>query len=226
MTTTDHAAIRDYCDALPEPEGPLFPEPAEAGDPLVHELIVSMLVWNATPTQAAAALSRLRDAVVDENELRVCFADDIAGLLGPRYPQVEERAERLLRVLNAVYGEEHAMTLDALRDASKRDARAYLDGLDGLVPFAAARVFLLGLGGHSFPVDDRLLAALIDEGVIEEGCDAAAAMSRFERAFRAGEAEPACRRLEAALNGKSSRPAGTRRKRSGGTKPKRSSAKT
>ncbi|MEM7756050.1 MAG: hypothetical protein AAF297_10490 [Planctomycetota bacterium] len=225
MSTSDTAAIRDYCEALAEPEGMLFPAAPAATDPLVHELLVSMLVWNASPTQAAAALSRLLDDVVDENELRVCFADDIASLLGPRFPVVEERAERLLRVLNAVYRNEHAMSLDALRDANKRDARTYLDALDGIVPFAAARVFLVGLGGHAFPLDDRMTTMLIDDGVLEDDCDAASASARFERAFRAGEAEPAYRKLEAALNSKSPRPTGGRRKKAAATKTKRSSAK-
>ncbi|MEM1185118.1 MAG: hypothetical protein AAGI53_08945 [Planctomycetota bacterium] len=227
MSTTETSPIRDYCESLPKPEGPLFPEPREGGDPLLHELILSMLVWNATPTQAAAAMGRIAESVVDENELRVCFADDITDLLGPRYPRLEERAERLLRVLNAVYAEEHGMTLEGLRDTSKREARVYLDTLDGIPPFVAARVFLLGLGGHAFPIDERITQLLIEDEIIEAEADAPGTMARFERAFRAGEAGPMYRRLEAALNGKTARSAPTRRKRSAPSSPKtkRSAAK-
>lgn len=206
MSTTESAAVRDYFEALPEPDAPPFPAPREGADPLVHELIIAMLAWNATPAQAAAAAQRLADLAVDDNELRICFPDEIAAALGPRYPHVEERAERLCRVLNAVFAEEHAMSLDALRDANKRDARAYIDALDGIVPYAAARLFLLGLGGHAFPVDDRALQALIEDEVLEDGLDVTAAAGRLERAFRAGEAEPAFRRLETALAARSTKP--------------------
>lgn len=227
MSTTDTAALRSFCDGLPEPDGDLFPAPAAGVDPLVHELILSMLVWNATPSQAAAAMGRLVDSVVDVNELRVCFADDLTALMGPRYPRVEERAERLLRVLNAVFSEEHAMTLEALRDANKRDARAYLDAIDGIVAFAAARVFLLGLGGHAMPMDDRMTEALIERGALPEDTDAAAASSLLERTFRAGEAEAAFRKLESELSQKASRTPSSRRKRgSSESRPKRSSAKS
>ena len=227
MTTTDPAAIKDYLDGLPEPEAALFPEPAEGADPLVDDLVISTLVWNATPTQANAALGRLREAASDYNELRICLPDEVESLLGPRYPLVAERTDRLLRMLNAVFASQHAMTLDVLRDTSKRDAKAFLDELNGILPFIAGRVFLLGLGGHAFPVDDRTAAALVELGLLEDDIDSAGASARCERALRAGEAAPAFRRLEAAMNQKLAKPAAGRRKRAaGGAKPKRSSSKS
>ncbi len=200
MSQTDTASIlRAYIDELPELEGEGLglPAPWEGVDPLVHELVVSMLLWNASPQQAAAAMGRLQAAVVDHNELRVLFPDEMTSLLGPRYPMVEERVHRLGLVLNAVFENEHAMTLESLKDAAKRDAKTYLDAVPGLPPFAAARVFLLGLGGHAFPVDERLAAVLIEDEAVEPELDAPGIAAKLERALRAGEAEPAYARLEA-----------------------------
>ncbi len=200
MSQTDTASIlRAYIEELPEPEGEGLglPAPWEGLDPLVHELVVSMLLWNASAQQTAAAMGRLRSAVVDHNELRVLFSDEMTSLLGPRYPQVEERVYRIGLVLNAVFEHEHAMTLDTLKDMPKRDAKVYLDAVRGLPPFAASRVFLLGLGGHAFPVDERLALVLIEDEAVEPDLDAQGIAARLERALRAGEAEPAYARLEA-----------------------------
>ena len=79
---------------------------------------------------------------------------------------------------------------------NKRDARAYLLSLEGVPTFVAARVILLGLGGHAFPVDTRLVKLLAAEDVLEPKLSPETATGRMERMLRAGEATSAYLAIE------------------------------
>jgi hypothetical protein len=59
--------------------------------------------------------------------------------------------------------------------ASKRDARTYLDSLEGMPAFAAARVAAVSMSVHAFAVDDRLLRLLAAEKVVEQALSASEA---------------------------------------------------
>ena len=97
---------------------------------MVDELVRAMLQWEASASQASAAYQRVLDAVEDYNELRICFPSELEGILGPRYPRVGERAVRLRAILNDIFGREHGLTLEHLRDLPKREASAYAASLD------------------------------------------------------------------------------------------------
>lgn len=191
---------------------PYAPPAAPDGhDPMVVEFIHSFLVWEAGAARAEVALKRLLHAVVDYNELRVCLADELAVILGERYPRAQERAARLRAALNDVYRREHAVTFQPLLVMPKRDARIYLNALDGVPPFVAARMTLLTLGGHAFPVDERLLAALKEEQAVPADVTPESAESWLERQFRSGEAAGAYLALESWMNEKTVRRAATER---------------
>ena len=44
------------------------------------------------------------------NDLRVSHPQEVVGLLGPRYPRVEERAARLHEALQEIFIREHAVS--------------------------------------------------------------------------------------------------------------------
>ena len=69
-----------------------------------------------------------------------------------------DRFRRLRAVLRNVYLREHAVTLERLADAGKRDAKKYIDSLDGMVPYVAARVLLLCFDVHGVPVSTQVPA--------------------------------------------------------------------
>lgn len=193
----------------PDPDKARTPAPREGVDPLVYELVYAFLVWEAGTAHATKAMSVLLDEFVDLNELRICMGDELVGILPKKYPMAEERCERLRAALNQVFAREHALSLAALNETPKREARAYLDSLEGMTPFVAARVSLLALGVHAFPVDDRLAGKLLGAGAGEAGEDAVALSGRLERHFRAGQAEDAYLRLEAWVGGKGGRASGS-----------------
>lgn len=160
-------------------------------------LVYSFLLWESTPKQAAAALRRLSESVIDLNDLRVALPAEIVELSGMRDGQALERAQRLRAALNDLFRKEHAVSLARLEDLSKREAREVLDGLDGMPSFVAARVTLLGFGGHATPVDARLVTLLAGEGVLEAKTPPGEAERWLERQIRASESEEAMLALEA-----------------------------
>lgn len=164
-------------------EPPAF---TETDDPLAV-LVQSFLLWESTTEKAVAAWDKLRTATVDYNELRVSMPDEVLGLIGARYPRGQERAERLRAALRGVYLREHAMTLESLPGSGKRDARRYLDSLDGMVPFVAARVMLVSLEAHAIPVDVQLRDALIDEGAAHDEVDELELSTWLSRQVKSGD---------------------------------------
>jgi hypothetical protein len=178
-------------------------DPAQAecprgADPLLWQFVFSFLAWEAATSKASNATRKLHASVVDYNELRVCLNEELAGMIGDRYPRALERVTRLRSALNDLYRREHAVTLAKLAEMPKRDARTHLDSLDGTPPFVSARMLLLSLGGHAFPLDHRIHQALLAEDAAPANFDEAAAW--LERQFRVGEAAPAYALIEAWMN--------------------------
>ncbi len=183
--------LAEHPDADPSTEADRGTPTAES---VMQEFLRAFLTWEASPVKAEAALKRLHHGVVDYNELRVCLNDELAQMLGERYPMARERAHRLRAALNELYRREHGVTLEAVLTMPKREARAYIATLEGVPAFVPARVTLLELGGHAFPVDERIRAALAEEGV--EVGDTEALGSWLERQVRGGEARRAYLALE------------------------------
>jgi len=179
------------------------PEPLTAGvdegvDPMLHLFVYSFLLWDASTGQARAALKRIRETFVDYNELRIAFADEIAAAFGERYPRGYERALRLRSSLHDIFRREHSLSLQSLSELSKREARTYLDSIDGTPAYVSARVLSLGLGGHAIPVDQRIADLLAAEAVLgDDVTDADSAASWLERQIRAGEATSVALTLQA-----------------------------
>jgi hypothetical protein len=173
------------------------PPTIDPAEPLLGEFVRSFLIWEATTAKAAAAMTRLEQSVVDFNELRVCLPDELTRMMGERYPRVEERSLRMRAALNEIYHRQHAVTLEPLMGLGKREAKDYLDSLDGVPRFVSSRVFLLCLGGHAAPVDGRITRRLIEAEVADTGASPDAASATLERKVRAGEMGEVYRLLQA-----------------------------
>lgn len=203
MTATEHSKevvslmrkLRsEYPQAVESPAPTAVVDPAE---PLLGEFVRAFMIWEATTAKAEAVLKRMADAVVDFNELRICLPDELARMMGERYPRVEERALRLRAALNEIYHRQHAVTLEPLLTMNKRDAKDYLDSLEGVPRFVSARLLLLCLGGHAAPVDGRIAKRLVESHLAENGSPPEAAGATLERLVRAGEMIEVYRLLQA-----------------------------
>lgn len=172
--------------------GDLAPTPH--ADPL-DQLIYAFLLWETTQRQADLAYGRLMKQVVDHNDLRVSDPADIVKAIGDRYSRADERAVRLRSVLHAIYLGQHVMSLEAVKAMSKRDARSYLEGLEGMVPFVAASVVVHALGGHAIPVDEQLLSKLRRDGIVDEEASIVDVQAFLEHQIKAAEAQKAIAQL-------------------------------
>ncbi|MFA6044354.1 MAG: hypothetical protein WC718_05170 [Phycisphaerales bacterium] len=180
--------------ALPEAEAPVT---VLGADRVLNELMCSMLMWDATTSQARHALHRLQEHLVDLNELRVCVAEEIAEILGEKYPFAIERSLRLRTLLSDIYHREHSVHLTHLEGMGKREARSYLESLEGVPHFVAARTFAFALGGHAVPVDERLRSLLISEEVINEAATCASLSGWLERSIGADDIRECLHALQA-----------------------------
>lgn len=175
------ALIRKLRDKHGAQTGPEAPD-------LLEAFVFAYLLWEAEQADAERALKRIASAVVDFNELRVCLPEEIVGMVGVRYPRASERAALLKSGLHDVFLREHAVTFDGLKEKPKRTVRQYLESLESIPPFVAARMMVVGFRGHAAPLDERLLGRLIDAEVFDEGVALEAAISALERHVKAEDA--------------------------------------
>lgn len=168
----------------------------ESPEDPVETLLQSFLLWEAATSHAVTALDRIRKSFVDLNELRVEVPTAVVVLLGSRYPMAEERADRIKRSLHAIFQARHKLDLEHLKDLDRRKQLAFLEGLDGMVPFVASRILLVHFGHASVPLDEQT-ANLLRESKIAareaSTAEIAAALAKL-----AGTAEEA-RKIHAAL---------------------------
>lgn len=184
MTAIDHAKkINQLLKAL---RSSVDPQPAEPRPP-IDELVYAFLLWECNAAKAELACKRLYAALVDVNELRVTRPADISAILGKQYPLADERAQRLRAALHEIYLREFAVSLDKAVSLNKRDGRKYIESLEGITPFVAARVSLVALGTHAVPVDTKLNTLLVQAGVIEPDTDVEKSSGILERHIKAGE---------------------------------------
>lgn len=168
----------------------------ESPEDPVETLLQSFLLWEAATAHAATALERIRKSFVDLNELRVEVPAAVVALLGGRYPMAEERADRLKRSLHAIFQARHRLELEHLKDLDRRKQLAFLEGLDGMVPFVSSRILMVHFGHAAVPLDEQT-ATLLREAKIAareaSTAEIAAALAKL-----AGTADEA-RRIHASL---------------------------
>ena len=153
---------------------------SDGKDP-IEVLVYSFLLWEATEKQADDAMAKIRGSIVDFNDLRVFLPNEIVTLIGARYPLALERAQRMKTSLHSIYLGQHAVSLDHLADAGKRDAKALIEALEGIPPYVSARVLQRCFGVHVIPVDDRLVDLLIEAKVLSEIVDSGELSSWMSR---------------------------------------------
>lgn len=151
------------------------------------QLIMAFLQADTSRRKAEHAYDALMEQMVDNNELRVSHTQEIVDVIGPKYPRVHWRVERMRESLNELYQREHGIKMLKATAMPKKEQRHYLDTLTGITPYVSASVMLLCFGGHAIPVDDKLAALLAREGAIDEGLTPAQVEALLLRQFKAGD---------------------------------------
>ncbi|MCH2151328.1 MAG: hypothetical protein MK075_06815, partial [Phycisphaerales bacterium] len=150
-------------------------------------LIQSFLVWEWNGARASSTWARMVEDVTDLNELRVTVVDDYLEYFGGGCPRAEERADRLRATLRGVFHREHSTDLSGPAGGPKKEFREYLDSLEGMTPFVAARTALIAAGSHAVPVDERTLRLLVKSGVVDPDATIESASQTMSRLVTAAQ---------------------------------------
>lgn len=179
-------------------ESPL-PETVSTEDP-ISVLIHSWMLWEASTEHASTAMTKLMEARVDVNEIRVSLPHELAPAIGKRYPRLEERLGGLKRSLHAIYLRRHEISLDYVREKGKRDAKAEIESLDGINPFVSGRLLRLSFDVHAMPADEQLSLLFHELGVIDEVVEHETLATWLASAVKADEGPAAIEALQAAVD--------------------------
>lgn len=147
---------------------PAAGNPDAAYDDPIAVLVYSFMLWDATTEQANDAMQKLVESIVDFNELRVCLPTEVVALIGSRYPNGLERAERMKSALHSIYLQRHAVSLEHLSELGKRETKAFVESLTDIPAYVSARVLQRCYDVHAIPVDDRLVDLFVEKGVLSE----------------------------------------------------------
>ncbi len=175
--SVDYAAnLKKLCNRLRRELGtPAKPDPL---DP-VSEILLACLTAYTTESQAKTALHHLQKAFVDFNELRVCRIDEIAEVFGARFPHAKDIAGQIITLLKQIFDRQDHLHL--FQSGGKREAKAFLESLEGSTPYLISRVMLYCLNAHCFPVNTSLLEMLRNENAIDPAAEPAVVQTFLER---------------------------------------------
>jgi endonuclease III len=154
-----------------------FGSPPETPIALLLECLIS-------PDTSARAVKTAMDSIsrefVDFNELRVSPTKEIADRIGRNLPHSREKAETIVRVLNSVFDRTGTMTMDYMKEMSKKDLRRHLAEI-GMSAYSAACLLLKGFDAVAVAVDCSLLDALKMNDCIHPDCQIEEATAFLER---------------------------------------------
>ena len=150
--------------ALLKKEGSAAPLPP-VEDPM-EQLIRGVFTDFVSESRANAAAVRLRQALVDVNELRVTPISELVQIVGADTPFARRASEELSRSLNAIYNKLHHLDLAFIMKGSKRTAESFLRSVFGLNTHARATIILRCLKGSIVPVDVHMSDFLRGNGYV------------------------------------------------------------
>ena len=179
--------VREHKPAERTPQEPLW------------ALVRGAMSYDVPDSRVEDAIKVIQREFVDLNELRVATELEVQDLLGQRYPAIEERVKLITNALNAIFEKEHTLSLDRLREVSRRDARQFLRDLPEMKPFVEAYVMLMSFDGHACPIDRQMLEYLADEEILEEGTSSEDAQKFVEHHLKAEDMHPFFVSLRAAV---------------------------
>ncbi|MFO0906628.1 MAG: hypothetical protein U0939_26730 [Pirellulales bacterium] len=127
---------------------------------LLEHLLYACCLENARPEAADEAFAKLQQSYFDWNEVRVTTVNELAELLG-NLPHPVKSAQQFKRALQSVFEAHFAFDIEYLAKQnlgkSEKDLERYTLGN----PFLISYVVQHGLGGHSIPVCQGTVEALM-----------------------------------------------------------------
>ncbi len=158
----------------------------------IRRLAVATFNLECNEESARRAVNRLLGSMESWNEVRVSTPSELQRVIGNTIPNALARCQHLITSLQSVFDWENRLSLDRLKNVGRREARQYLEQLEGVDEYVAASVMLWGLGGHAIPVNDKLLEALRRAELVHPSANRAEVQAFLERNISATQAQEFC----------------------------------
>lgn len=140
-------------------------------DDMTEVLVRGLALEYMTESATRSAFRRFNGCFVDFNDMRVSRSDEIIEMLGEDNEQGRTVSANIIKVLDSMYHKYNTMSLESLKKAGKRPARAILEKFDGITLFCVDYVMLTALGGHAIPLTERMVALLREQELVHPGAD-------------------------------------------------------
>jgi endonuclease III len=170
--------LKKLCNRLQRSGGKVVvPESAD----VTTELVWACLSKYTTENKTRVIMNRLLSHFVDLNEVRVSRTTELMDVIGKNFGQVREVTDTILKLLRSVFNRQDSLDMNGLKEIGKREAKAFLEELEGACPYVVSRVMMRALGAHAFPVHDSMLTMLRGEEVVNLKSDLAEVQGFLER---------------------------------------------
>jgi endonuclease III len=157
---------------------PSSPSPTRS---VIEHLLFACCLEDAHHDAAEEAFAALVHTFFDWNEVRVTSISELSEVMAC-LPDSRAAANRIKRVLHAVFEATFAFDLDDQRKKNLGPTVAWFQKLDGTTPFVVSYVVQAALGGHSIPIDTGTMAVLRALDLVNEQDAAANVVPGLERA--------------------------------------------
>jgi endonuclease III len=132
---------------------------------VLEHLLYACCLEDARFDQADEAFAKLQQTYFDWNEVRVTTTSELGDSL-QSLPFASQAANRIKQCLQALFESRYQYDLDDLKKANLGKAVAELEAWKGMSPFIVSYVSQQALGGHSIPISNIILDALVQCEVI------------------------------------------------------------
>ena len=157
------------------------PAPVNAARTVIEHLLFACCLEDAPHDAAEEAFAALVHTFFDWNEVRVTSISELSEVMAC-LPDPRAAANRVKRVLHAVFEATFNFDLEDLRKKNLGPTIQWLEKLDGTTRFTVAYVVQAALEGHAIPIDAGTMAALRVLDLVTDKDAAAGVVPGLERA--------------------------------------------
>lgn len=161
----------------------------ELADP-IEQLVFSILTTNASSARAKIAVRMIQENMVDFNELRVTPISELMEMLSKSLTETDRPARTIVRSLKWVFSKFNTLALAYLREEQNSTVKSLLEHIPNCPSHATRAMLLLSFGIPVFPIDDQMVAYLINNGALPEGVSLLEAENFVQRQLKAAEMKP------------------------------------
>ncbi len=157
---------------------PVFDDP-------VDTVVFAVINESLPEASARSTIKKIEKHFINLNDLRVSRTEEITEILGGDSKMRHELGKRLTEVLNSIFNKYNTMSLSALEELGKRQARKELDELKGVSDFVASYCSTVSFGSHTIPLTDGMIAYLKELELVNPKADTRTIEGFLERKIKA-----------------------------------------